>query len=92
LFLEIGDFPGQSFELPIVLYPLSDLVFQSSGDIEGYGFPFFFPGDIEDRVFGSSVMAGAIVFSTEAGGGDEGAFDPGVKRGYFLKEFKLFGG
>jgi len=44
------------------LYPLSDLVFQSSGDIEGYGFPFFFPGDIEDRVFGSSVMAGAIFF------------------------------
>jgi hypothetical protein len=76
----------------MVLYPFSDIAFQPSGDIEGYGFPFFFPSDIEDGVFGPSVMAGAIVFSTEAGGGDEGAFDPGVKRCYFLEEFKLFGG
>jgi hypothetical protein len=73
------------------LDPPSNIVFQYSGDIEGYGFSIFLPGDIEHGMFGPSVMAGTILFSTEAGGGDEGAFDPRVKGCHSLKEFELFG-
>jgi hypothetical protein len=91
LFLDIGDFPGQLLEVPIVLDPPSNIVFQFSGDIKRDGFSVFLPSDIEDGMFSPSMMAGAILFSTVAGGGDEGTFDPGVKGRYFLYGFKLFG-
>jgi hypothetical protein len=40
-------------------------------------------------MFDPPVMAGTILFSTEAGRGDEGAFDPRVKRCHPLQEFEL---
>jgi hypothetical protein len=35
-------------------------------------------------MFRSPVMAGTILLSTEAGSGDEGAFDPRVEGSYLL--------
>jgi len=50
------------------LDPFRDLWLQSSWNIEGDGLAIFLPGDIEDRMLGSSLMADAIALAAESGG------------------------
>jgi hypothetical protein len=50
----------------------------------------FLPGNIEDRMFGPSLMADAILLATESGGGDQRAFDPGDQGMDFPERFEPF--
>ena len=61
-------------------------VLQASGD----GLALFLPGDIENRMFGPSLMADAILLAAESGGGDQRAFDPGDQGMDFSKRFEAF--
>jgi len=76
LFLDFGYLPDERFEFLIIFGPLLDFGFELPGDVEGDRFAFFFPGHETDRMFGSLVVAGAVVLSALAGSGDEGTFDP----------------
>jgi hypothetical protein len=64
LSLKQGDFSDQGFELLIGFHPTSDFDFPPSGHIQREGFAILFPGEIEDRMLGPSLMAGAILFAT----------------------------
>jgi len=73
------------------LDPPYDFWLQPSWNIERDGLTVFLPGDIEDRMFGPSLMADAILLPTESGGGDQRAFDPGDEGMDFLEGFEAFG-
>jgi hypothetical protein len=91
LFLNLRNLSNQVFKFLVVLNPPDDFWLHPSGNIEWDGLTTFFPGDIEDRMFGSSLMADAILFATESGGWDQGAFNPGDKGMDFLERLEAFG-
>jgi len=72
------------------LDPPDDFRLQPSWNIERDGLAVFLPGDIEDRMFGPSLVADAILLATESRGGDQRAFDPGDEGLDFLERFEAF--
>ena len=58
----LGDLADQSFELFIILGPFLYRRFELAGNVEGDGFACLLPGDKEDGMFRSVVVASAALF------------------------------
>ena len=75
----LGDLADQSFELFIILGPFLHRRFELAGNVEGDGFACLLPGEEEDGMFRSVVVASAALFPTLSRGSYKAAFDPGAE-------------